>query len=174
VLPHLEVGAEGLQRARLDPFNLLTAVPAAATCAVWTVDAALLPPRSRESASSLESLLGCPLKWALRYRADLQPEGVAELPDGNLLFGTLAHGLIERFLLEHRDALPEPADTRRLLEEGFDRAVEAEAGTLLHPSRRETMQRVRFQTARAGEVLVGALDRGGYRVELLYSGIRCC
>jgi len=140
-------------------------VPAAAGCAVWTVDAALLPPRSKESASSLESLLGCPLKWALRYRAGLWPEGVAELPDGNLLFGTLAHGLIEHFLLEHRDPLPEPADARRLIEEGFDEAVEAEAATLLQPGVTETMQRVRFQTARAGAVLVGALGRGGYRVE---------
>jgi len=43
--------------------------------------------------------------------------------------------------------------------------VEAEAATLLQPGVTETMQRVRFQTARAGAVLVAALGRGGYRVE---------
>ena len=140
-------------------------VPAAAERAVWRVDGTLLPPRSTESASSLESLLGCPLRWALRYRANLRPEGVAALPDGNLLFGTLAHGLLEDFLLEHRDALPAPAEARRLIEERFDEAVEAEAATLLQPGMTETMQRVRFQTARAGAVLVGAISGGGYRVE---------
>jgi RecB family exonuclease len=140
-------------------------VPAAAGRAVWRVDATLLPPRSKESASSLDSLLGCPLRWALRYRADLRPEGVAALPDGNLLFGMLAHGLIESFLLEDRDALPEPADARRLIEERFNEAVEAEAAALLQPGMTETMQRVRYKTARAGAVLVAAITGGGYRVE---------
>jgi RecB family exonuclease len=140
-------------------------VPAATGRAVWAVDGSLLPPRSEESASSLESLLGCPLRWALTYRADLRAEGVAELPAGNLLFGTLAHQLLGAFLVEHRDALPEPAAARAMLLERFDEAVEAEASALLQPGQVETMQRVRFLIARAGETLVAAIRGGGFRVE---------
>ncbi len=140
-------------------------VPAAAGRAVWTVDGSLLPPRSKESASSLESLLGCPLRWGLNYRAKLRPGAIGELPDGNLLFGSLAHTLIEEFLIEHRDSLPEPAAARAMFEERFDDAVEREAATLLQPDQAETLQRVRHQIARAGEVLVGAIRGGGFRVE---------
>jgi hypothetical protein len=139
-------------------------VPAAAGRAVWMVDESLLPPRSKESASSLESLLGCPLKWGLNYRAKLRSKAI-ELPAGNLLFGNLGHQLMEEFLLEYRDSLPEPADAREMLLERFDDTVEGEAASLLQPGQAETLQRVRFQIARAGGVLVGAIRGGGFRVE---------
>jgi len=140
-------------------------VPAAVGQAVWRVDESLLPPRSKESASSLESLLGCPLKWGLSYRAKLRSEAVAELSAGNLLFGNLGHQLIEDLLLEYRDSLPEPAEARAMLLERFDDTVKGEAASLLQPGQAETLQRVRFQIAWAGEVLVGAIRGGGFRVE---------
>ena len=140
-------------------------VPPAAGRPVWRLDGSLLPPRQQESVSSLETLLGCPLAWALKYRANLRPEGVLELPDGNLLFGTLAHQLIGDFLFERRDELPTPDEAFLQIEERFNEAVRDEAATLLQPDRRETLARVRFQTARAGAALADALDRGGYRVE---------
>jgi len=140
-------------------------VPAAAGRAVWSVDESLLPPRSKESASSLESLLGCTLRWGLNYRAKLRPGAIGELPAGNLLFGSLAHTLIEDFLIEHRESLPEPADARVMLEKRFDATVEGGAATLLQPDQAETLQRVRYQIARAGEVLVRAIRGGGFRVE---------
>jgi len=140
-------------------------VPAVAGQAVWAVDESLLPPRSKESASSLESLLGCPLRWGLKYRAKLRPGAIGDLPADNLLFGSLAHTLIEEFLIEHSDSLPEPAAARAMFEERFDDGVEGEAATLLQPDQAETLQRVRYQIARAGEVLVGAIRGGGFQVE---------
>jgi len=104
------------------------------------------------------------LKWGLNYRAKLRSK-VFELPAGNLLFGNLGHQLIEEFLLEHRDSLPEPADAREMLLERFDDMLKGEAASLLQPGQAETRQGVRYQIARAGEVLVGAIRGGGFRVE---------
>ena len=139
-------------------------VSAAADRAVWAVDGSLLPPREKESASSLESLIGCPLRWGLNYRARLRSR-VVELPEGNLLFGNLGHQLIEDFLFEYRDSLPEPVDARAMLEKRFDDIVEGQAASLLQPGQVETLERVRHQIARAGEVLVGAIRDGGFHVE---------
>src|SRR5690606_32154271 len=61
------------------------------------VQVAPLAPTERESPSSLEQLLGCSLAWALQRVARLYPglRGGPAAP-GPLLYGTLAHHVIER------------------------------------------------------------------------------
>ncbi len=112
------------RRHRKLPEQTREVVPAAAGRAVWTVDGSLLPPRSKESASSLESLLGCPLRWGLNYRAKLRPGAIGELPDGNLLFGSLAHTLIE----ELPDRAPRLAARARGCEGDVRRTVRRRGG----------------------------------------------
>lgn len=63
--------------------------------------------RATESPSSLETLLGCSLQWALRYHGQLR-EGVSSGPPapGPLLNGTVAHDLLARLFA---DGLPTSA-----------------------------------------------------------------
>ncbi len=57
--------------------------------------------RATESYSSLDKLIHHPHIWVLHYAAGLRPGRAAELPDGPLLYGNLAHLLIERYFTEH-------------------------------------------------------------------------
>lgn len=58
-----------------------------------------VPPKSlareHHSASSLETLLGCPLRFAFEKVAGIRAGSVASLPDGPLLNGKLGHRLVE-------------------------------------------------------------------------------
>lgn len=75
----------------LDPIVPL-ALPAAHP--QWNVGFASSITAVRHSASSLSSLLGCPLQWALTYLAGLKSEEQA-LTSQHLLAGSLGHRLIE-------------------------------------------------------------------------------
>lgn len=69
-------------------------VPAAAPPAPrrdWLVPAGLVGPRDLESASGMETLLGCKLKWVLQYAAKLYARGPATLPEAKQLTGTFLH-----------------------------------------------------------------------------------
>lgn len=57
-----------------------------------------VPLRDVESPSSLESLLGCPLRYALRYAGDLEPGSSGTLPSEALLLGSVCHAILERVL----------------------------------------------------------------------------
>ena len=54
--------------------------------------------RDVESPSSLESLLGCPLRYALTYAGDLEPGRSGTLPSEALLLGKICHAILERVL----------------------------------------------------------------------------
>jgi hypothetical protein len=69
--------------------------PLPATRRDWTTDAAKVQPRPSESASSLETLLTCPLRWTLRYACRLRPGLRQSLPDAEKLLGLVAHRIAE-------------------------------------------------------------------------------
>ena len=71
----------------------------------WTVPAKLIGARETESATSLESLLGCPMRWVLQYGAGLRKRGLLDMTEGNRLKGSVAHEVLARFL-----AGPRPDD----------------------------------------------------------------
>ena len=54
--------------------------------------------RDVESPSSIESLLGCPFRYALDYAGDLEPGGSGTLPRDALLLGSVCHAVLERVL----------------------------------------------------------------------------
>jgi ATP-dependent helicase/nuclease subunit B len=47
----------------------------------------------RESATSLEALFECPMKWALQHVAGVRPGRVRSVPDADRLLGNVAHAL---------------------------------------------------------------------------------
>ena len=63
--------------------------------AEWSAAADAIDAREFESASSLSSLLSCPLKWTLHYVSNLESGVRQSLAGGDQLFGTLAHKIAE-------------------------------------------------------------------------------
>ncbi len=93
VLPGLDLPTAAL---------LPRALPAARGSWQLPADVAL-PERPIESYSSLDKLFHHPHIWVLNYAAKLRAGRVAELPDGPLLYGNLAHALFERFFQQRTD-----------------------------------------------------------------------
>lgn len=98
--------------------------------AAWRVPEGLLQARDSLSASSLNSLISCPLRWVLDYEAGLRYGGPPGLPPNPIVFGNLADHLVQR--LHERGAFRgEPAALRDEVGRCFDELVEEEAMMLL-------------------------------------------
>jgi hypothetical protein len=107
---------------------------------VWSLPREKLKPKVPLSATQIESLFSCPLRWALQYVAKLYPASVASLPDHEQLVGSFAHRLLEDVLLDWarthgaNDPIPPEVARARAAAE-FDRRKEGEAAPLLRPGR---------------------------------------
>jgi RecB family exonuclease len=148
------------------PFALgpeaVTVVPAPGPRTLWPVAPGLLRERSRESASSLQSRLACPLQWVLHYAAKLRPSPIARLPEGNQLFGTFGHQVLEETFKEGGDP-PTPAAAAKAVEGIFDDRVGLDAAPLATPAETAARHRLRAELSAAAKTLVKALRAGGYR-----------
>ncbi|HEY4000969.1 MAG TPA: PD-(D/E)XK nuclease family protein [Candidatus Xenobia bacterium] len=132
---------------------------------LWTVAPDLVAPRALESASSMETLLQCPLRWTLTYPAQVHGRVLAGLADESILAGNVAHAVLEHVLMVQ--PRPSAQDAMRIARAEFDRRVSEEAATLLLASRKTLRLMVRDLTARASATLVGmvAFDVTGVEVE---------
>ncbi len=124
-----------------------------------------IPRRSTESFSSLTKLVYHPHQWVLRYAARLTPGRAANLTDGALLYGKLAHRLFEAYFA----SLPNGAFTARPAQTELDRwlrrtlaeIVEREGAVLDEPGMGVTRERVLATIERAFFALLGHLDEAG-------------
>lgn len=114
----------------------------------WVVPAEHITAIERFSPASLESLLGCSLEWALRYRAGAHPGGHT-LPPLHLVNGRLGHRLVE---------VLHTAGAFDLEEESLRRQAQAELATLF---RREGAVLLRpgmaFERGQLEQQLLGAV-----------------
>ena len=120
-------------------------------------------PRETESATSLTTLLGCPLRYVLEYQARLRPRRELGLTTGNRLLGIVAHDV----LAEHLAAHPVAATTTVLEADLRDRFANAFANvaTLLQvPGMDRERAEVEAVTTRAAKTLRGTLQEGGFEV----------
>ena len=110
----------------------------------WHLPAqAKIPPRARESYSSLNTFLNAPHQWVLKYAARLNPSNLLAVADENLLYGNLAHRLIDRlFRTSGAFALRGDALRAWFLRE-FAAVVAEEGAVLLMPGRRGDYERLR-------------------------------
>jgi hypothetical protein len=133
--------------------------------AAWRVAAGALAPAGELSASSLETLLGCPFRWALEHQAALRPGGV-DLPDGSRLLGDFAHRVLQDMLCG-----PERLDFDRATEaeahawaaRTFDARVAREAAPLVRRGAEVERDRARTLVADAAAALLRILRQGGWR-----------
>lgn len=130
---------------------------------LWQVDARFLPERDRNSASELESRLGCPIQWVFNYGARLRPGPIANLPDDFLLKGNFCHFLLTR-TFGNDDEVPEEDEAVGRIEAAFDERVGLEAGPLARPARAGERKRLRAELAAATRTLIRLLRNGGWRI----------
>jgi hypothetical protein len=128
----------------------------------WLVPGNHASPLERLSATSLNSLLGCPLQWVLRYRAGIRTGGHA-LPPLYLLNGTLGHRLVEKlhasgaFELESAEL-----ETRATCE--LDELIVREGAVLLRSGMGFERSQLRTQLVRSVVELSRLLRAAGLRV----------
>jgi ATP-dependent helicase/nuclease subunit B len=114
----------------------------------WRVPPDHVAPIDRFSPASLEALLGCPLEWALRYRAGARSGGHA-LPPLFLLNGSLGHRLVE--LLHGEGAFElEEVDLRQRAQARLKILFLREGAVLLRPG-------MGFERAQLELQLIGAV-----------------
>ena len=99
--------------------------------AEWSAPAGAIKPRELESASSLESLLSCPLQWTLKYANGLRPGLRQSLPRIETLIGTIAHRIAEEIF---RPGPPRSSDdVEAIARQRFDDLLPRMGATLLLP-----------------------------------------
>ena len=93
--------------------------------------------RSFESYSSLDAYINSPYQWLLRYAAKIQPGSLTTIADGNLLKGSLAHQLYEKFFITHADILAiDLALVPTWVNESIPALLEQEGALLLETGRK--------------------------------------
>jgi RecB family exonuclease len=170
-LERCTVGSERLLAAGAVPFapRLEEVEPAAPISprGVWNVAAAALAPAGTLSASQLESLLGCPFRWALEHQAALRPGRALDIPDGKRLLGDFAHRVLQDMVLG-----PDRVDLARTSEaeastwaaRAFDERVGSEAAPLVRVGREVERDSARTLVAGAAGALVRHLRAGAWKV----------
>ena len=147
--PELALGALRLPRAATQ------VGPPPSPQAAWATPAGFAARAAgrRESATSLEHLAECPLKWALRHVAYLRAGRARAIPDVHRLSGNLAHALAASVFPPGEP--PAPAAAERAAATRLDADVEAHALPLRQPEHVADLTRVKRHLPRA----MGALAR---------------
>jgi RecB family exonuclease len=118
------------------------------------------------SATGLETLLGCPLRWVLHYRGGLRPGRGVDLPAGSRLLGTFAHSILEDLVLGEGAldvSSATPAEASAWAARAFDERVASRAAALVLPGNELEARRARDLVSRGAAALVGHLRAGGWR-----------
>jgi hypothetical protein len=144
----------------------LRPAPPIAPRPVWTVSPAALEPRGPLSATSIETLLACPFRWALEHQAQLGPGRGSDLPAGSRLLGTFAHGILQDMLLGEGALDLErasPEDARAWALRAFDGRVASEAAPLVGPGNEVARDAARSLVGGAAAALVHQLQAGKWK-----------
>ena len=137
----------------------------------WTVPAKLVGARETESATSIESLLGCPMRWVLQYRAGLRKTGLLDMAEGNQLKGSVAHEVLARFLSGPRP--DDEAVIRSTVKTILDAVLPEIASPLLLPGRRLDLDDLDRNTIESAVALSRILKQYGLSVAATERKLEC-
>ncbi len=145
-----------------DGLRAVAPMPLAAPKRWWQLPADVhVTLRPRESFSSLEQLLFDPYRWLLRYPAALRPSKLVSLGNDFLLFGNLAHALIERYF-QRDDALAMSEDEFEIwFGRAFDALIDQEGALLRMPGRGAELAHFRRRLLRALHTLRSHVRQAG-------------
>ncbi|MDW7657359.1 MAG: PD-(D/E)XK nuclease family protein, partial [Bacillota bacterium] len=117
----------------------------------------------RLSYSQMSTLIGCPLKWALQYFAELKLPESQVIPTGNQMIGSLCHRIIQALYDNGRQWNAEDAGVEASIL--FDRLLPALASELLLEGNTVEKQRYRDAICTAVRLLTEAINRRHLKVE---------
>lgn len=120
-----------------------------------------LEPREQESASSVGTLIGCPLNWVLHYLGRIRGGATAVLPEGSQLQGKLVHKIIAELFRDEPDS-PDEAEARTV--KLFDTMGPTLATSLFLPGAEAMRASVRRVARLAARELFHLLRSWGARV----------
>lgn len=130
--------------------------------AVWNVPVGLTLSRDTYSATSIESLLGCPFAWVLAGDAGIRAGRSAEIADGERLIGQLAHRLAAE--LFQRGGIRDPQEIKNAAAERLPALVEEAAAPLLQPGAAAERARMSERLPIAMQRIAGLLSSSGLAV----------
>ncbi len=150
-----------IQLPQVEP-QVISPLPLPKAHGTWKVELQKPIAFERYSASSLSSLLGCQLQWALTSLAGLSSEEQA-LSSQHLLNGMLGHRLIEE--LYAAGAFDAGAEDFQIRAEAvLTDLIEGEGAVLLRPGKAHELSQIRRQLVKAACRLQKLLTEGGLRI----------
>lgn len=135
----------------------------------WQVNPAQLRWLEKESPTSLSTLIGCSLKWALRYTGKLYAGVSTALPHDRQLYGSLVHDILSTVLVSPSRHSPEQA--QELAQQLFDNQGPKMAAQLFWPGAEDTRMMVRNAVGLAAAELVRHVLAAGLDVLLVETEI---
>jgi ATP-dependent helicase/nuclease subunit B len=109
----------------------VASLPSPQSRAEWRAPTGAIVVRAFESATSLSTLLACPLQWTLKYSSTLKTSARQSVPGIDTLFGTLAHKIAEDVF--EPGAPPDPDAVLGLAKSRLEELLPVMAATLLLP-----------------------------------------
>lgn len=116
----------------------------------------------RESATSLERLSACQLRWLLLDVCGLSRGRLQELPRADQLIGNVAHAIAARLFAP--GPAPDPDEARTRASALFDETVDAIAAPLRRPENARELASARVRIPEALADLARLMRRGGLQV----------
>jgi hypothetical protein len=132
----------------------------------WRVEPGALRPATNglpTTVSALDKIAACPLTWVLEHRAALRTGAVATFASGSLLYGKLAHRVVDELHAGGAFELGE-TDFLRQVELRFETLLPREGATLLLPGASITRLQITRQVLAAMRALHRYLVRTGFRI----------
>jgi ATP-dependent helicase/nuclease subunit B len=129
----------------------------------WTLPEGRIERRGQESPSSVESLLGCPFQWVLKYAGRLYSPDSAQVDEGTSAraLGELLHAIMNRlFAGPHRDPEKAAAEAGAL----FDREGPRLVAALFLPGADAQRKRVRRAAVETAKSLYTLMAQGKVKV----------
>jgi len=128
----------------------------------WHVPNPVACIRKKESPTSMQRLIACPLSWVLHYILKLERGRLISLPDAKQMMGSLAHAVIENLFA--KSATWKPSDAGKAAEAIFDSLVPQMAAQLLQPGWEIERERCRQALKSAASGLASILNDANLRV----------
>lgn len=129
----------------------------------WKTPENILSPRQEESATSFESLVGCPLQWTLKYGANIRQGSVLSLPNESIMLGNLGHTILEKLIMEKNDWSEDEVGIRT--GELFDELTPLLAAPLLEPKNGITRNQTRRKLQKAIGQFFKVLNNAGITIK---------
>jgi RecB family exonuclease len=126
---------------------------------VWNIAPETVQPREVESPSSLESFLGCPLKWSLQYCGGIRGDHSTSLPNLVPVLGSLAHTLLEEVL--GATELPTPEAGEKMAADLFEQKAPKMVAALFQEGMEADRERIRRTLMLATHALLEHLHQAG-------------